>query len=133
MCPEYCSLEGQQNLVGRGRAKSVQDALQATEPGSDTAPLDALATRQSSGETFEVMVNELRILRGEVAEMRQEQSILRRQLEAPKDDGRKRELEAENAELKQRNAAMLQELERRRQEAEAKERPRPWWSFWPRR
>lgn len=144
-------------LVNQGRAKSVQDALQATEEGSATEPLEALATRQPSGEAFAAMVGELRSLRAEIAELRQEQSAITRQLAAPAegtevnpqlqeilelnralaahletpiDVTRERELETENAELKQRNAAMLQELERRRLEGEAETRRRPWWSFW---
>jgi hypothetical protein len=72
-------------LVSQGRAKSVQDALQATEPGSAIEPLDALATRQPSGEAFVLLVEELRSLRAEVAELRQEQATLRRQLEAPEE------------------------------------------------
>ena len=144
-------------LIAQGRAKSVQDALQATEPGSATVPLDALSTRQPSGEAFEAMVNELRALRAEIAEMRQEQAIMHRQLEAPKegvevnpqlqeilelnralglhletpkDDSRERELAAQVADLEQRNRAMLGELERRRVEGEQEQTTAPWWRRW---
>ena len=55
---------------------------------------------------------------------------LARYIEAPKDDVRERELEVENAELRQRNEAMLRELERRRLQAEGKGHSRPWWRFW---
>ncbi len=83
---------------------------------------------------FEQLVLErLEALAPMVARLQEENRALHeglRQLEAPKDDTRERELEAANAELRQRNEAMLQELERRRLQAEGKGRLRPWWRFW---
>lgn len=54
------------------------------------------------------------------------------QLEAPRDDTREKDLQAQVADLAQRNRALFGELERRKREADQEPARRPWWRFWER-
>lgn len=95
------------------------------------------------------LTNELRQLRESNERLLERlEALEQRQLEAPKGDipspeatgvanrldhaeiGSEGHELQKVTELERMNAYLLGELERRRQEAEAKERPRPWWSFW---
>ncbi len=112
-------------LVSQGRARSIQDALQAAEH-SDTPPSEGLTPRATlQGEALGALVEEMRVMRAEIAELKEG---VQRQLQAPREDVAK--LEAENADLKQRNAALFGELERRPTETATSQRP--WWRFWGR-
>lgn len=129
-------------LFENGRAANLEMAFVLLASGDSGSP-DEVIFKANEPEPLEQLLIEFRGMRGALEHMSNRMDALQdenqrlreqvlKQLGAPEDDTRERELEAENAELKQRNAAMLQELERRRQEVEAKERSRPWWSFWTR-
>lgn len=116
-------LKAARAVVAQGRAKSIQDALQAVESGDRTAS-DSLAPRPPQGEALAALVSEMQAMRRELAELRAESAAMRRQLEAPKDTS------GSEPELARMNAYLLGELERRRLEGEGEKRIKPWWRFW---
>lgn len=118
-------LEGARALVSQGRAKSIQDALQAVETGDRTAS-GGLAPRPPQVEALAALVREMQAMRRELAELRSESATMRRQLDAPQDTS------GSEPELARMNAYLLGELERRRLEDEAKKERRAWWQFWQR-
>ncbi len=123
-------LQAAQVLQHANKAPSIRAALEIVRDTSEAGDVLAEVTQPP----FEQLVLErLETLAQMVMQLQEENRALReglRQLEAPKDDTRERELEVANAELRQRNEAMLQELERRTLQAEGKDRPKPWWRFW---
>lgn len=126
-------------LFEDGRAANLETAFVLLASGDSGSP-DEVIFKASAPEPLEQVLIEFRGMRGALEhisnrmdalqdENRQLREQVLKQLGAPKDDVHKRELEAENADLKQRNVAMLQELERRRMESEIKKSRKPWWSF----
>ncbi len=127
-------------LFDEGRAANLETAFSLLARGNTGSP-DEVLFQANAPEPIAQLLVEFRGMRHALEQMSSRMDALQddnaqlreqvlKQLEAPRDDARERELQVENADLKQRNLAMLQELERRRQEAEGKDRPWPWWKFW---
>lgn len=99
-------MEAARALVARGRAKSIQDALNAIEQG-DTLPSEGLAPRATQGEALGVLVDEVRAMRSELRELREANALMQRQLEAPPEQS------AELEEQRRMNSYLMGELRRR--------------------
>lgn len=120
-----------QALQHANRAPSVLAALEMVRDGLESP--DDLATPKPPP-FEEAVLNRLAVLAEMVTQLHAENTALHDRLnvfEAPRENTEKRAaLEAENADLRQRNIALLGELERRRTKTVTPQRP--WWRVWGR-
>lgn len=130
-------LDAARSLIASGRAKSIQDALTALETG-DTGQSEGLAAMPTQavlqGEALAILIEELRGMRRELAELRADNQIMRKQIEAPRAHRVSIiPIDPYRVQLEQRNQELEAELERRRLKAEGAPEPRPWWKRWGKR